>query len=105
MRSTSQIGQSPFKTITDFRDFATGPTARVQLKDSSMDLVHAIHCTGHCRDALVSARAAIVSGQDPKPFIDDAMARFKDQATALGFLIEPIDDAAMVAVESREAAE
>lgn len=107
MRSTSQIGQSPFEPIADFRQFATDPTARLRLKEPAMfDLVSAITTTRKTYEALVSIRAAIVVGGDHSPFLADAHARFKEQATALGYLVERNpDDAAVEAVENRQAAE
>ena len=109
MRSTSQIGQSPFEPIPDFRAFATDPTARVKLKEPAMfDLVSAITQTRKTYEALVSIRATIVVGGDQDPMLAEALDRFKDQATALGFIVEPADDAAMAAVEGegvRDAAE
>lgn len=105
MITRSQIGHSPF-AITDFRQFATDPTARVKLKDPAMfDLVSAINQTRKTYEALVSVRATIVVGGDQEPMLAEAVVRFKEQATALGFLVEPVDDAAQAAVEHREAAE
>lgn len=101
--TTSQIGQSPFEPITDFRQFATDPTARVRLKEPAMfDIVSAITTTRKTYEALVSIRATIVVGGDQEPMLAEAMDRFKEQATALGFLVEPIDDAAAAAVENRQ---
>ena len=100
MRTTSQIGQSPFKDIADFRHFSTDPTARVRLKEPSVfDLVSAITTTRKTYEALVSIRATIVVGGDQEPMLAEALDRFKEQATALGYVVEPADDAAMAAVE------
>jgi hypothetical protein len=100
MRTTSQIGRSPFQPIPDFRAFATDPTATVKLKEPAMfDLVAAINQTRKTYEALVSIRATIVVGGDQEPMLAEAMDRFKEQATALGFVVEPADDAAMAAVE------
>jgi hypothetical protein len=106
MRTTSQIGQSPFQPIPDFRAFATDPTATVKLKEPPMfDLVAAINQSRKTYEALVSIRATIVVGGDQEPMLAEALDRFKEQATALGYVIEPADDAAAAAVESRQAAE
>lgn len=100
MRTTSQIGSSPFNPIQDFRQFASDPSARVTLKEPAMfDLVSAITQTRKTYEALVSIRAAIVVGGDQEPMLAEALDRFKEQATALGFVVEPADDAAMAAVE------
>jgi hypothetical protein len=106
MRTVSKHSPSPFEPIADFRAFATDPTARVKLKEPAMfDLVSAITTTRKTYEALVSIRATIVVGGDQEPMLAEAMERFKDQATALGFVVEQTDDAAQAAVEHREAAE
>lgn len=104
MAVSQSVGQSPFVPVTSFIALACG-AERITLKDPAMlELQAAIHAAGHCRDALVSARAAKVEGGDPAPFIADAIARFRDQASALGFFIDPIDDVARVAVEGERIA-
>lgn len=93
MVTTSQIGQSPFEPITDFRAFATDPTATVKLKEPAMfDLVAAINQTRKTYEALVSIRATIVVGGDQEPMLAEALDRFKEQATALGYVVEPADE-------------
>ena len=70
------------------------------------DLVATIRQSRKTYEAAVSVRGAIVAGGDHDGLLADLHARFKEQATALGYLVEPIDDAAMAAVEGvREAAE
>ena len=63
------------------------------------DLVSAITQTRKTYEALVSIRAAIVVGGDQEPMLAEALHRFKEQATALGYVVEPADDAAQAAVE------
>jgi hypothetical protein len=69
------------------------------------DLVSAIHSSRKTYEALVSIRGAIVAGGETEPLLADAHARFREQANALGYAIDPIDDAAQVAVEGPRAAE
>ena len=99
MRTTSQIGQSPFNPIRSFTALACGDE-RVALKEPIMfDLVSAITQTRKTYEALVSIRATIVVGGDQEPMLAEALDRFREQATALGYVVEPADDAAMTAVE------
>ncbi len=108
-RTVSQIGVSPFNPVRSFTALACGDE-RITLKDSAMfDLVSAIRQSRKTYEAAVSVRAAVASGGDTEPMLADLHARFKEQATAMGYLVEPIDDAALAAVEGgepvREAAE
>ncbi len=106
MRTTSQHSPSPLNPVRSFMAVANGDE-RVTLKEPVMfDLVATINQARKTYEAAVSVRAAIASGGDPDPLMADLAARFKDQATAMGFLVEKIeDDAAAAAVENRQAAE
>lgn len=98
--TASLIGQSPFHPITDFRQFATDPTARVQLKEPIMfDLQLAIDKSGKLHDSLVMAKGAIVAGGDPAPIIADALTRLPEVANAMGHFADPIEDAAPADIE------
>jgi hypothetical protein len=107
-RITQQTGQSPFNPVHSFTALACG-LERVTLKEPAMfDLVSTIRQSRKTYEAAVSIRGAIVGGGESDALLADLHARFKEQATALGYLIEPIDDAAMAAVEGegvRDAAE
>jgi hypothetical protein len=116
MRTTHQIGASPFQPIPDFRQFATDPTARIRLKEVPMsepndfDLVRAIRAAQATTEALISIRGAIVSGgKDCLGLLADAHAREVEQEAAMAglpaYLQAAINEAAMAAVEHREAAE
>lgn len=99
MRTSHAIGFSPFKPVHSFMAVASGDE-RVTLKEPAMfDLVATIRQSRKTYEAAVSVRGAIVAGGDHDGLLADLHARFREQATAMGYLIESIDDAAMAAVE------
>jgi len=92
-RTTQSIGRSPFNPVPDFRAFASDPTARVTLKEPTMfDIVGAISSARKTYEAGVSVRAAITSGGEQEPLVADLHARFREQATAMGYMVTSIDD-------------
>ena len=110
--TTTLIGQSPFKPVTSFTAIACG-MERVTMKEPAMkkfDLVAAIRKSQLVNEQLVGARAAILLDSDPAPFIAEANAQLVHLANAMDHFADPItddahDDAAMAAVENRQAAE
>lgn len=91
-RITQAIGQSPFHPITSFAAVADG-SERVTPKEPAMfDLIGAISSARKTYEAGVSVRAAITSGGEQEPLVADLHARFKEQATAMGYMVTSIDD-------------
>lgn len=90
-RITQAIGQSPFHPITSFAAVADGSELVTPKEPAMFDLVGAISSARKTYEAVVSIRAAIVSGGEQEPLVADLHARFKEQATAMGYLVERID--------------
>ena len=91
-RTTQAIGQSPFHPITSFAGVADG-SERVTPKEPAMfDLVGAISSARKTYEAGVSIRGAIAAGGETEPLVADLHARFKEQATAMGYMVTSIDD-------------
>lgn len=99
-RITQAIGQSPFHPITSFAAVADG-SERVTPKEPGMfDLIGAISSARKTYEAGVSIRGAIAAGGETEPLLADLHARFKEQATAMGYLVERIDDDAAQATKA-----
>ena len=91
-RTTQAIGQSRFHPITSFAAVADG-SERVTPKEPAMfDLVGAISSARKTYEAGVSVRGAIAAGGEPDGLVADLHARFREQATAMGYLVTSLDD-------------
>lgn len=101
-RTTQIVGQSPFHPITSFAAVADG-SERVTPKDSAMfDLIGAISSARKIYEAGVSIRGAIAAGGETEPLVADLHARFKEQATAMGYMVTSIDDDAAQATNKAD---
>lgn len=81
----------PFNPVRSFTALACGDET-ITLKDPAMfDLIGAINSSRKTYEAGVSIRGAIAAGGETDGLVADLHARFAEQATAMGYLIDRIE--------------